>query len=393
MSNKIMIGPLLIFDKSFLQMLNPEEISELSMHFKFVGTPTLIGEIIADLKLEPSERGVRSDVVKALSRKMQKTHGLQPANYRKLALANIYAHEISMIGQVPVDGAAPNVHVTEDRRGVLYDSTPEQALWARWADGEFGTEDELTATTWRNGIEQIDLGGLAKIWKEFSSLHFGSTRNQGELISALDVFLKDSAPAAQREILTMTLDLLKASAEDRRLAHALMNIGEMRSVLEFAPYAASVIRLFLAFVCGLARGFIGPRPTNYIDLQYLFYSPFCMVFVSNDKFHREMWRATSGVHTFLWGQDLKDDLRRRIAIRRERNKSVGKTNEKPDSSCTVEEKPSVIAEMWRIYMRAMDKSHQPGQAKTFEDLDPEIQEQFRDAMKQFDRMDRSAGKG
>src|SRR6266849_3782390 len=314
-----MIGPLLMFDKSFLEMLNAEEVLELSMHFKFVGTPTLIGEIIADLKLEPSKRRLPSDVVKALSRKMQKVHGLQPANYRTLAIANIYAHEISMIGQVPVDGSAPNVHVTSDRRGVLYDSTPEQILWARWGNGEFESEDELTATTWRKGIEQIDLEGIAAIWKKFSSQHLNGASNQDALISALDVFLRDSAPAVQREILTMTLDLLRASAQDRRLANALMNIGEMRSVLEFAPYAGSVIRLFLAFTCGLARGFIVPRPTNYIDLQYLYYSPFCMVFVSNDKFHREMWRATSGVHTFLWGQDLKDDLRRRIAIRDEIN--------------------------------------------------------------------------
>lgn len=230
-----MIGPLLIFDKSFLEMLNPDEVSELSMHFKFVGTPTLIGEIIADLKLEPSKRRVPSDVVKALSRKMQKVHGLQPANYRKLVLANIYAHEISMIGQVPVDGSAPNVHVTEDRRGLLYDSTPEQMLWARWANGEFGTEDELTATTWRNGIEQIDLDGVASIWKAFTSKHFTLAKNQDELISTVDVLLRDSAPAVQREILNMTLDLLKASAQDRLLAHALMNIGEMRSLLEFAP--------------------------------------------------------------------------------------------------------------------------------------------------------------
>src|SRR5215475_4373473 len=152
-----MIGPLLIFDKSFLQMLNPEEVSEMSLHFKFVGTPTLISEIIADLKMEPPERRLPTEVVQMLSRKMQKAHGIQPANYRKLALANIYAHEISMVGQVPVDGSAPNVHISHDRRGVLYDSTPEQAIWARWADGEFTTEDELTATTWRNGIDQIDL--------------------------------------------------------------------------------------------------------------------------------------------------------------------------------------------------------------------------------------------
>ena len=160
-----------------------------------------------------------------------------------------------------------------------------------------------------------------------------------------------------------------------------------------APYAASVIRLFLAFVCGLARGFIGPRATNFIDLQYLYYSPFCMVFVSNDKFHREMWPATAGVHSFLWGQDVKDDLHRRIAIRGEGNESVTQGSKTPDSSCMVEGPPSVIAEMWHTYMRAIGKSNEPARAKTFEDLDPEIQQQFRDAMKQFDRMDRPAGKG
>jgi hypothetical protein len=380
-----MIGPLLIFDKSFVEMLNPEEVSELSMHFKFVGTPTLIGEIIADLKLKPSERRVPSDVVKALSKKMQKVHGLQPANYRKLALANLYAHEISMIGQVPVDGSAPNVHVTGDRRGVFYDSTPEQILWARWANGEFGADDELTATTWRNGIEQIDLNGLVVIWKEFSQQHLGSARSLEELVSGVDAFLRDTTPAVQRQILNMTLDLMKASPQDQQVANTLMSIGEMRSVLEFAPYAVSVLRLFLTFVCGLARGFIGPRPTNYIDLQYLYYSPFCMVFVSNDKFHREMWRATSGVHSFVWGQDLKDDLRRRLASRGKMNESATDATNKQDSSPP----HSVITEMWGTYMRPPEKSERPGGAKTLEDLDPEIQHQFRDAMKEFERMDQT----
>jgi len=384
-----MIGPLLIFDKSFLQMLNPEEVFELSVHFKFVGTPTLIGEIIADLKLEPPKRGLPSDVVQALARKMQKAHGLQPANYRMLALANLHAHDISMIGQVPVDASAPNVHVTKDRRGVLYDSTPEQALWARWADGSFDAEDELTARTWRNGIDQIDLDGLAGLWREFSFRKFSSARNQAELISAIDVFLRDTAPKIQREILDMTLDLVKATAHDRRVPHALMNVGEMRSVVEFAPYAASVLRLFLAFVCGLARGFIGPRPTNYIDLQYLYYSPFCMVFVSNDRFHRDMWAATAGVHSFIWGENLKADLRRRILMKSQAKNVAEGALQAKDAPADTLAPPSVIAEMWRTYMRVTDKPTQPQQAKTFEDLDPEIQQQFKDAMKEFDKMDRA----
>jgi hypothetical protein len=259
-------------------------------------------------------------------------------------------------------------------------------LWERWANGEFSTDDELTATTWRNGIDQIDLDGLTVLWKEFSWRHFSSAKNQAELISALDEFLRDSAPMVQREILNMTLDLVKASPQDRRVAHALMNIGEMRSVIQFAPYAVSVLRLFLAFVCGLARGFIGPRPTNYIDLQYLYYSPFCMVFVSNDKFHREMWGATSGLHNFVWGKDLKDDLRSRRAQAKE---SAGCGLDQEGAADDSSSRSSVITEMWRTHMRAPEKSDQPDRARTFEELAPEIQQQFGDAMKQFDEIDRT----
>jgi hypothetical protein len=380
------IGPLLIFDKSFLEMLNPEEVSELSIHFKFVGTPTLIGEIIADLKLEPSKKRVPIDVVRALSAKMQEAHGLQPANFRKLAVANICAHEIRMAGQVPVDASAPNVRVSADGKGVLYDSTPEQRLWARWASGTFDTDDVETATIWRNGIEQIDLPAVAMVWKEFASQHFGAARDQDELISGVDAMLRDPDPAAQRNVLGMTLDFVGAPQGVRRFAFALMAIREMRSVLEFAPYAASLIRLFLSFVCGLARGFIGPRPTNYIDLQYLFYAPFCMVFVSNDKFHRQMWPAVSGVNTFLWGQDLKDDLRRRVEVRRGLTESEPRAVSGAERSSAAE--PSVISEAWRRYMRPAEARGSASRAKTIDDLEPEIQQQFREAMRQFDKMDR-----
>jgi hypothetical protein len=114
-----------------------------------------------------------------------------------------------------------------------------------------------------------------------------------------------------------------------------------------------------------------------------------MVFVSNARFHREMWRATSGVHTFVWGQDLKDDLRRRIAMRAEIKQSTEDTTKVQDDSKPVGAPASVIAEMWRTYMRATGKSDQSERAKAFEDLDPEIQRQFKDAMKQFDRMDQA----
>jgi hypothetical protein len=51
------------------------------------------------------------------------------------------------------------------------------------------------------------------------------------------------------------------------------------------------------------------RPSNRIDMAYLYYLPFCMVFVSNDKLHR---RAAplfmSDRQAFISGEDLKRDL-------------------------------------------------------------------------------------
>lgn len=45
-----MMGPSLTFDKSFLEMINPEEMDELDLNFSIFVTPTLVSEIIADLK-------------------------------------------------------------------------------------------------------------------------------------------------------------------------------------------------------------------------------------------------------------------------------------------------------------------------------------------------------
>lgn len=41
--------------------------------------------------------------------------------------------------------------------------------------------------------------------------------------------------------------------------------------------------------------------------------------------------------------------------------------------------------MWRTYMRTPEKSDQPDRARTFNDLAPEIQQQFRDAMNESTR--------
>jgi hypothetical protein len=312
----VLMGPFLMFDKSFLQMLNAAEVSELSLYFKFVGTPLLIREIISDLKKNLEDRRLPEQLVSALASKMGTAHGLQPANFRKLAIASLCCTlDVPMFGQVPVDPDAPNVFIAEGGKGVIYDSTLEQEMWRRWENGDFTTDDEHSATMWRAGVQSINLHAVGKHWKEFAKEHFGSASNLFELIGLVNAMLDDFDQKVQLGLLVMLMAFLDVSIPAARWAKMLFTARLMPRVKDLCPYAASVLRLYLTFIGGLGRGFIGPRPSHYIDLQYLFYAPFCMVLVSSDKFHREMWPATSGENTFVWGPDLKKELQQRIEMR------------------------------------------------------------------------------
>ena len=68
----------------------------------------------------------------------------------------------------------------------------------------------------------------------------------------------------------------------------------------------------LFFHLGLAADLISrDRPSNKIDLAYLYYLPFCMVFVSNDNLHaRTIPLFLRPDQVFLSGPELKEDLKR-----------------------------------------------------------------------------------
>ncbi len=124
------MGPILTFDKSFLQMLSPDEVDELDLQFKIFVTPVLVSEILADLAHpEPKPGRVREEMVKALARKMMSNHGIMQAHWRMLALGEISGTiKFPMVGSVVVDSAAPNVMNSKDGRGIIYDSRQDREM-------------------------------------------------------------------------------------------------------------------------------------------------------------------------------------------------------------------------------------------------------------------------
>lgn len=103
---------------------------------------------------------------------------------------------------------------------------------------------------------------------------------------------------------------LDVSPEERRAIALRWKSAGRPPFPTFAPYAAYVLTVELFFQIATSAGLLSRvKPSNRTDIGYLFYLPFCLVFVSSDNFHRRcavpFLRADQ---EFVWGQELKRDL-------------------------------------------------------------------------------------
>ena len=81
-----------------------------------------------------------------------------------------------------------------------------------------------------------------------------------------------------------------------------------------APFAAHVVAVELFFQIALASNLISAeRKSNRTDIAYLFYLPFCNIFVSSDRLHQNcVPHFLRPNQTFVWGPDLKAGLQRLV---------------------------------------------------------------------------------
>lgn len=379
-----MMGPLLTFDKSFLEMISPQEMDELDLNFSIFVTPTLISEIIADLKHPaPRDGKLPEDIVMALARKMAGGRGMQQMHFRPLGIANLNQQAVPMFGQVIVDGNAPNVLTTSDKKGFVYDPLPDMQMWKRWANGDFSEPEKLRAAEWRSQIELIDIPGISTQWKDFCTKYLSPARSVEDVIDIVErQIVNNLNPVEQQNFLWAIYQFLEAPPKACFMSQTLFDVGLLPHLKSWAPYAASIGKLGTVFCACLSLRLISSRPTNVIDLQYLFCAPFGMVFVSQDKIHKQLWPATTTNGSFVWGSDMKADLKRYITTR-EQNSALPAKRTSYWTEFTPES--SVIARVRRKYMRFDPRDVPPPKAKTVADLEPDIQEHLRQANDAVDR--------
>ena len=329
----------LILDKSFVEMLNVDELFELSIFFDLVSTPILRKEILADLEKKSSAERNSLDVMKSLSAKMARS-GLEPMEYRRAALSELQSgRHIAMHGAMLIDLSAPHVSVGYSG-GIHFDGRQLQWDWKRWAQGDFTDEERSLAASHRHDIESYDPESARQRSKRAAVKLFGDCKNTESLIARIDTLIDDPTLATQELILGVTARWLSTTTDFEQYLMSLLRAGRIRRVKDYAPFATSITRLTLAYQFGLARGFFGPRRSDMCDLEYLYYAPFCKFFISGDRLHKNLWGATTTNAQFCTGSELKSDLKRRAELRKESPDKVAGPNPVPLEN-------SVITDMFR----------------------------------------------
>lgn len=298
----------IILDKSAFQSLSYDELLRLTYYYKHNITPVLVMEILGDLKKEEKEGNPPSQKrVIDFATKLFPTNTIINMHYLKPLKGELSgAGAVEMQGR-PLVELGKGVKTDAGEMGWVVGETEEEKAIYSWREGKFSQADRDLSNIWRSATTEENL--LINLKKELNE--------KGEKISLksfeeLDAFVtaKIDRPENQQNLLLdicRTYDL--GVAVSFRILSGWIRAG--RPLLkQFIPYAYHILRVNTLFHVGLQCELIGTRPTNKVDLEYLYYLPFCHVFSSNDHLHVKLapLLLRSDQH-FVKGAMLKEDLK------------------------------------------------------------------------------------
>ncbi len=301
------MGPITIFDKSALEALNVDEAVWFDNFYMTNITPLFLAETLADLEKEVAAGRTQEQVVGSIAYRTPVLHSSPNANHQDAVISNLRGQDVPMDGRyLRAGGRVVNV---DGQTGVVFEQAPEMEAMQRWQDGKFLEVEREFAKGWRNSLRILDLEKDGLIFKKAWS---GTTlaKNLESARSIADQIVKN--PVRAYEVLMVALELFNVPKALWPQVGERWHQSGKPTLPVFAPYAAYVLSVDFFFYLAISAGLISSkRSSNRIDIAYLYYLPFCMVFVSNDKLHR----MTAPLfirdnQAFVWGEDLKADLGR-----------------------------------------------------------------------------------
>lgn len=274
-------GPVVLFDKSAFQALSNDDHAELGGVFNYNVAPILVYEVLADLAKAGEDRAAK---VAGLAEKFGGTGDAVNVATAALMASELEGSAIPMSGQIVINHAQ-RVIDRNGNAGMLIDPHPLNWLVLRLSQGLAENEDKALATEWRANIAELDLVAFVAAMTNAGS-PLPSVKTVEALASTVDELM--SKPESQRAWLRWLLRTVNAPEPIRLAAFTRWRGSGQPLLRQFLPYSAHCLRALLALAVGVESKVLTQRPTNLLDIQYLMYLPFCSVFVSDDRLHRQI---------------------------------------------------------------------------------------------------------
>lgn len=300
------MGPVTLFDKSFLQALSIDESVWFDNFFQALIAPVFYIETLSDLAKGNSKRASAETEVRFIASKFPERSGTPCVNYLDLCINDLLGNQVPMRGAIPIAGH--EVKSSDGKIGFVHDRSPEADAFGRWEREEFLSIERLYAKEWRKKLNAINLNEISDSLKTIG-INSKSFRNLAEVKTVADEVVNTRDRNSER--LNLMNHFFNIPYQYRSEVFRRWADSGYPTLSNFAPYAAFVLNIELFFHLALAAHLISTqRNSNRTDIVYLFYLPFCKIFVSGDKLHRKCAPLFMRKdQEFIWGFDLKTDLK------------------------------------------------------------------------------------
>lgn len=300
------MGPIILFDKSALQSFSVDEAVLFDNFFLSNICPIFFVETLADLEKAVRAGRTPEEEVGLIAAKTPVMHSYPNMFHRDLCVSNLLGYSVTIDGRPLIAGGNPVK--TKNQSGVVFEETPEARAFSRWQDGKFLEVEREAAKIWRDIVSNLNFDVIAKSFQALG-INPNTCRSLNEAKAIAESIVNKSAQS-QGRMKNLFLPLLGISNDLADNVLKRWRYYGSPSLSIYAPYAAYVLTVDIFFYIAVAAKLIAPeKVTNKIDLAYLFYLPFCMVFTSFDRFHEKCLPLfLRNDQIFIWGADLKADL-------------------------------------------------------------------------------------
>ena len=208
---------------------------------------------------------------------------------------------------VPAIAGGRAVRQGDGRVGVVYDQSPEAKAFDRWQHQKFYELEREFASRWREQLSAVDHAEMAKLAKAALKISASPKNLEDALAIAIEV-----VQGKGQRFRTLKAAYALLGLEPRQWNEVLRRWKDKGGppLPQYAPYVAYCMLVDVFFHVAVDKRLISPdRPSNRTDMAYLYYLPFAMMFVSNDKLHKRTAQLfLNAKQHFVSGDELKADL-------------------------------------------------------------------------------------